>query len=471
MNHTIEESINEVLFLQKSSLKRLRNSSVDERIAKLKMIEKYMLEHKQGLFDALYADYKKPSSEVIIAELLGVKREIAHIKSNLNAWLKPQKVSTPLLLMGTQGFVLMEPKGLCLIISPWNYPFNLSINPLLHAIAAGNSVILKPSELTPHTSLYIQKMISTLFDKSEVAVFEGDAHVSTYLLEQKFDHIFFTGSPAIGKVVMKAAAQHLTSVTLELGGKSPAIVGPTADIPSSAQKIAWGKFLNNGQTCIAPDYLFVHESNYFSFLGEFETTIQKFYNSENNGIENSLDYARIVNKRHFQRIVHLLDDAKLKGAKVIFGGDINENDCYISPTVLTECTLDMDIMHEEIFGPILPVMTFKQESEIIDYLSKEEKPLALYIFSKDDDFTNYILHSTSSGTSVVNDCLIQFGHTELPFGGVNNSGIGKSGGKYGFIEFSNQKSVVKQYTNLVKYFYPPYHLKSKWLIKQALKWF
>ena len=306
MNETIstEQAIEKVLFLQKLSCQRLKNSSAEERIAKLKSIEKYMLSHKQELYDALYADFKKPSSEVVIGELLGVKREIAHIISNLKSWMKPRKVGTPLLLLGTKGYIMSEAKGLCLIIAPWNYPFNLAINPLVHAIAAGNAVILKPSELSPNTSSFIKKMIVSLFDESEVAVFEGDAEVSTHLLEQKFDHIFFTGSPAIGKVVMRAAAKHLTSVTLELGGKSPAIIDSNVDILPTAKKIAWGKFLNNGQTCIAPDYLYVHEKVYYSFIGALEETIKLFYDQDNKGIKNSNDYARIVNAKHFNRICH-----------------------------------------------------------------------------------------------------------------------------------------------------------------------
>jgi len=472
MNETIstEQAIEKVLFLQKLSCQRLKNSTAEERIAKLKSIEKYMLSHKNELYDALFADFKKPSSEVVIGELLGVKREIAHIISHLKSWMQPRKVGTPLLLLGTKGYIMSEAKGLCLIIAPWNYPFNLAINPLVHAIAAGNAVILKPSELSPNTSSFINKMIVSLFDESEVAVFEGDAEVSTHLLDQKFDHIFFTGSPAIGKVVMRAAAKHLTSVTLELGGKSPAIIDSNVDILPTAKKIAWGKFLNNGQTCIAPDYLYVHEKVYYSFIGALEETIKLFYDQDNKGIKNSSDYARIVNAKHFNRICILLDDAKSKGATVIYGGEMDESSCFIGPTLLANCTDDMLIMQEEIFGPILPILTFKEETEVVTKLLKEEKPLALYVFSKDTLFSDYILNHTSSGTSVVNDCLIQFGHSNLPFGGVNNSGIGKSGGIYGFNEFSNLKSVVKQYTNLVKYFYPPYNFKTKWLIEQALKW-
>jgi aldehyde dehydrogenase (NAD+) len=464
----MENQILDVLNLQKSAQLRLSTSSAAQRIEKLQKIEAYLMQHRDELCDALYADFKKPASEVVIAEMLGVKREINHTIKHLKSWMKPQSVSTPLMLIGTKGLVQYEAKGLCLIISPWNYPFNLSICPLVHAIAAGNAAILKPSELSPATAAFIQKMISSLFDKSEVAVFEGDASVSTFLLEQKFDHIFFTGSPAIGKVVMAAAAKYLTSVTLELGGKSPAIVGPQVNVEEAAAKIAWGKFLNNGQTCIAPDYVYLHEKNYFSFLKALEAKVETFYGKN---VAKSKDYARIVNRRHFDRIVSILEDAKQKGAQVLFGGKTDVDDCFIEPTVLVNCTPDMRIMQEEIFGPILPVMSFQDELEITSTIRQGDKPLALYVFSTNTEFSQYILDHTSSGTSVVNDCLIQFGHNELPFGGVNHSGIGKSGGHYGFIEFSNQKSVVIQRTNFVKYFYPPYGTKVRWMTDFVLKWF
>ena len=463
----MENQILDVLTLQKSALLRLSTSSAAQRNEKLRSIESYLMQHKEDLCDALYADFKKPASEVVIAEMLGVKREINHTIKHLKSWMKPQMVSTPLMLLGTKGLVQYEAKGLCLIISPWNYPFNLSICPLVHAIAAGNAVILKPSELSPATAAFIQKMISSLFDLSEVAVFEGDASISTFLLEQKFDHIFFTGSPVIGKVVMAAAAKHLTSVTLELGGKSPAIVGPEINVEEAAAKIAWGKFLNNGQTCIAPDYLYLHEKNYFSFLKALEATVESFYGKQ---VAKSKDYARIVNRRHFDRIVSLLEDAKEKGAQILFGGKTDPDDCFIEPTVLINCTPDMRILQEEIFGPILPVLSFQDEIQVTAAIRQGDKPLALYVFSTNTEFNQYMLDHTSSGTSVVNDCLIQFGHNELPFGGVNHSGIGKSGGHYGFVEFSNQKSVVIQRTNLLKNFYPPYGVKVRWMIDFVLKW-
>jgi aldehyde dehydrogenase (NAD+) len=467
----LEDQIKETIQLQKKSILRLRKSNATERIHKLTILKEYILSHKEEICSAMYSDFKKPASEVILAELMGIKREIEHTISHLKSWMRPHSVSTPLILMGTNAHIQYESKGMCLIISPWNYPLNLAICPMIQAIAAGNSIILKPSELTPNTSSFIKKMVSTLYDTSEVAVFEGDASVSTFLLEQKFDHIFFTGSPAIGKLVMKAASNFLTSVTLELGGKSPGIIGSEVDIQASARKIAWGKFLNNGQTCIAPDYLFIHEKVYFLFLENLEIAVKEFYNSDNNGIEKSPDFARIVNKKHFLRISNLLEDALGKGAKILFGGELNEADCFISPTVLTNCTSDMQIMKEEIFGPILPILSYKNEEEIVHYLENEEKPLALYVFSKDKEFSDYILQNTTSGSSVINDCLIQFGHSGLPFGGVNNSGIGKSGGHFGFIEFSNQKAVLVQKTNLLKMLYPPYTLKVRWILDFILKWF
>ncbi|MEY2792620.1 MAG: hypothetical protein RJA76_612 [Bacteroidota bacterium] len=463
----IENQILEVLILQQNAINRLRNSSASERISKLKRLKEYILAHQDEICQAMYDDFKKPSSEVLIAEIFGIKHEINHAISSLKSWMSPQKTSAPLFLMGTNAYIQKESKGNSLIISPWNYPLNLSICPLVLSIAAGNTAILKPSELTPSVSSFIKKMISTLFDKSEVCVFEGNAEVSSFLLEQKFDHIFFTGSPMIGKKVMEAASKHLTSVTLELGGKSPAIIDSSADIDSAAQKIIWGKFFNNGQTCIAPDYLLVHESIYLKFL---ESLKQSILNSFGTQAQESLDYCRIVNKRHFQRLMHLLEDAIGKGANVFEGGNCDEVDHFISPTILTNLSSEMQIMKDEIFGPILPVLTFSSEEELIKQINQNEKPLSLYIFSQNKDFESFVLSHTSSGTVVINDCLIQFGHPSLPFGGVNHSGIGKTTGYFGFLEFSNQKSVLIQKTNFLKMIYPPYTLRVKWLIKKMVQW-
>ncbi len=463
----LEEKIKKTLSLQKDSILRLRNSSYQERIKKIKSIKKYLESHENEIMEALYNDFKKPKAEVFIGELFGIKHEIDSVLSNIKEWVKPQKVSTPLVLAGTSSFIQFESKGLCLIISPWNYPLNLTVNPLVQAIAAGNAVIIKPSELSPNTSAFIQKMIEDLFDSNEIAVFQGDGLVASYLTEQKFNHIFFTGSPAIGKIVMGAAAKNLCSVTLELGGKSPAIVHESADIKSSARKIAWGKFLNNGQTCIAPDYVFVHKSQYHELITHLKSVLTDFYGN----IQNSEDYARIINNRHFQRIKNLLDSSIASGAEIEFGGECNDEDNFIAPTLLSNINFEMDIMKEEIFGPLLPIIIYSNKDEIVEYLNQEEKPLALYIFSQNKEFNDFILKHTSSGGTVINDCLIHFGHQNLPFGGINNSGIGKSGGHFGFLEFSNQKAVVKQNTNLLKMLYPPYSIQTNWLVKQIYKWF
>ncbi len=466
-----EEYIQEVFRLQKSSIGRLRNSTAESRIQKLKQLRSYILSHQEEICQAMFNDFKKPASEVLIAEIFGIKHEINHTIDHLKLWMSPQKTSTPMFLMGTKSYIQKESKGNVLIISPWNYPLNLTICPLVLAIASGNAVIIKPSELTPHVSTFIKQMITSLFDKSEVYVFEGEAPIATFLLKQKFDHIFFTGSPMIGKKVMEAASKHLTSVTLELGGKSPAIVDNTCDLEIAARKIVWGKFLNNGQTCIAPDYVFIHESVYLKFLEELQIAIEISFGKDLKAIKQSNDYCRIVNARHFQRLLRLLEDSIGKGAKVYFGGDMDATENFISPTLLVDVSKDMQIMEEEIFGPILPIISFQNTGEVIDKINQKEKPLSLYIFSKNDEFEQSILQNTSSGTVVVNDCLIQFGHPSLPFGGVNHSGIGKTTGYFGFLEFSNQKSVLIQRTNLLKMIYPPYTFCVKWLIEKMVQWF
>lgn len=466
----IENQIADVFKLQQNAVVRMRNSSAKYRIQQLKRLKQYILDHEKDILEAMYKDFKKPASEVLLAEIFGIKHEIDQIINSLSDWMKPKSVSNPLFLTGTSSFIQYESKGLSLILSPWNYPLNLCINPLALSIAAGNTVILKPSELTPNVSRFIKQMINHLFDKSEVYVFEGESHVASALLKLKFDHIFFTGSPAIGKKVMEAASRHLTSVTLELGGKSPAIVHESVDLSVTAKKIIWGKFFNNGQTCIAPDYLFVHSSIFESFLEALKTEIIHMFGETIADYSKSNSYARIVNERHFQRLMHLLEDAIVKGAKTFFGGENNPSDNLIMPTLLTNVTEDMQVMIDEIFGPILPIKLFQHAEELVEYFKDKDKPLAFYIFSKDKEFDQFLLQNTSSGTAVINDSLIQFGHPNLPFGGVNHSGIGKTSGYFGFLEFSNQKSVIRQRTNLMKMIYPPYTLKVRWMIEKMVKW-
>ncbi|TAH06797.1 MAG: aldehyde dehydrogenase family protein [Runella slithyformis] len=446
-------------------------STADERIAKLKKMQAYTMAHLADIEQAMFNDFCKPKVEVLMGEVFGANSEIKHTIKHLKQWMKPQRVPTPLNLIGTSAFIKHEAKGNVLIISPWNYPFSLAIKPLISAIAAGNVAIVKPSEMTPHTSAFLKKMLSDLFTENEVAVVEGDASTATELLKLPFNHIFFTGAPAIGKIVMRAAADHLASVTLELGGKSPSIIDETADIPKIARMTAWGKCLNNGQTCIAPDYMFVHASKKDEFLSEYQKAVTQFYQTDGQAVEQSDSYARIVNARHFNRLKGYLDDAVAQGANVAMGGKTNADQNFIEPTVLTGVNDQMKVMQEEVFGPLLPVLTYQHPDEVINYVNSKEKPLALYINSRSQKNIDYFLNRTTAGDTVINDVLLQFGHSELPFGGVNNSGIGKSNGFFGFQEFSNQRGVMKRQFGDMKFIYPPYTPKVKKIVDFFVKYF
>ncbi|SFU10845.1 aldehyde dehydrogenase (NAD+) [Algoriphagus locisalis] len=450
-----------------------RDSSASERIDRLKKITAWIKEHQQEIRDALMSDFGKPEAETDLSEIFPVTAEINHSIKNLKKWMKPKSVSTPLPMLGTSGKIYFEPKGTSLIISPWNYPFNLTIGPLISALSAGCTAIIKPSELTPHTSKLVSNMITDLFEPNEVAVVLGEVEVSTELLKLPFDHIFFTGSPAVGKIVMKAASENLSSVTLELGGKSPVILDEDADFKDAAEKIVWGKFVNCGQTCIAPDYILVHESQRETLLSEMKVALQKMYDPDYKGIEKSPDMARIVNDKHFKRLTGIIEDALSKGAALAFGGKHSPHTRYIEPTLLTEVTDEMQVMQEEIFGPILPIQTYSTLEKAIAYVNSKPKPLALYYFGQNSENTSKTLRETSSGNAVINDCVLHFLHLGLPFGGVNTSGIGKSHGYHGFLAFSNEKGVLKQRVGLnnVTLLRPPYGIKAKQIISSLIKWF
>ncbi|MBD2701703.1 aldehyde dehydrogenase family protein [Spirosoma sp. BT702] len=431
-------------------------TTAPERIERIRRIQQWLTSNETAIQQAMYDDFRRPPVEVLVGDLIPIYSEIRHTIRHLKSWMKPQRVPTSLALAGTRSYIHHEPKGNVLIISPWNYPLALAIRPLVLAIAAGNVAMLKPSELTPHTSGLLKRMLTELFPTNEVTVFEGDATVSEALLELPFNHIYFTGSPAVGRLVMTAAAKHLASVTLELGGKSPAFVDESANLKQAAEQIAWGKYFNNGQTCIAPDYLLVHEAVRKPFLESLQERLQKMYQPDNKPVEFSDSYARIVNRRHFERLKMLLDDATSKGAVVTFGGQLNPDQNFIEPTVLENVTPNMRVMQEEIFGPLLPILTYQTLDEAIRIVNQGEKPLALYIHSRNQKHTQYILDHTSAGDTVVNDTLLQFGNMEIPFGGVNNSGIGKSNGFFGFQEFSNQRGVMHRDLGTIKFLYPPY---------------
>ena len=441
--------------------KELKNSSINSRVKKLQRMKKWMKVNQDLICAEIKKDFNKGAEEVLLTEIKPVIDEINHIANHIYDWSKEEIVPTPITFIGTKSKIITEPKGNTLIISPWNYPFNLCIGPLASAIAAGNTAILKPSENTPNTANLVNRMVSELFNEEEVKVEMGDYKVSQELLKLPFDHIFFTGSPQVGKIVMKAAAENLTSVTLELGGRNPVIVDETANIKDTAQKLIWGKFLNSGQTCIAPNYIYVKESVNKKLQEELIKQINIQFPSSNT------DNTRIVNKSHFNRITKLLDESIKEGVEIAYGGTIEENNNSITPTLLTNIKIDSPVFEDEIFGPLLPILTYNDITEVVKTINEIEKPLALYIFSKSRKNQNFIIQNTSAGTTAINETTIQFAQPNLPFGGVNHSGIGKAHGVYGFLEFSNQRSVLKQRIGLtnLKTIMPPYTNFKKKIIK------
>ena len=466
----LRDTLRAVFDRQRQQAPHMALTTADQRIERIKRIQRWTLAHQADIERAMFDDFRKPPAEVVLGELTALQSEINHTVKHLKQWMKPQRLPTPLSLTGTKSHLRHEPKGNVLIIAPWNYPFVLTIRPLVSALAAGNVAILKPSEITPNTAGLISRMIAELFPPEEVAVFEGDADMSTALLELPFNHIFFTGSPAVGRVVMTAAARHLASVTLELGGKSPAIVDETADIRETAGKLAWGKYLNNGQTCIAPDYVLIHQSVKQPFMQALRETLTAMYSPDGRPVEASDSYARIVNSRHFERVRALVDDAVEKGATVALGGSMNADTNFIEPTVLDEVTDDMRVMQEEIFGPVLPVLTYSNLDDALRIVNQRDKPLAMYIHSRSRKNTQYILDRTSAGDTVVNDTLLQFSNVELPFGGVNNSGLGKSNGFFSFQEFSNQRGVMQRDFGTLTFIYPPYTNRVNKILNFIMKY-
>ncbi|WP_418510639.1 aldehyde dehydrogenase family protein [Corallibacter sp.] len=455
---------------QKSNQFAVAKASYKERINKLNALKNAIENtHKDAIREAIYADFKKPYTETDLTEIYPVIGDIKFAKQQLKSWMKRQKVETPLALLGSSSWYIYEPKGVCLIISPWNFPLNLTFGPLVSAIAAGNTVIIKPSEMTPHISKVMKAIISELFSENEVALIEGGVKTSQALLELPFNHIFFTGSPQVGKVVMKAASNHLASVTLELGGKSPAIIDDTIDLKTAVKRLVWGKFVNNGQTCIAPDYVFIKASIKDVFIAEIRNQLQKFYSTN---AETSDSYSRIVNKKHFNRLVSYLQDAKRLSATIEIGGQTKQDDCYIAPTVVSNLPEDSLLLQEEIFGPILPIKIYDNIDEVITYINTKEKPLALYIYSKHKRTIDKVISNTRAGTSCINNNVVQYSNHNLPFGGSNNSGIGKSHGYFGFQEFSNMRSVMKQHNKgSVEFLFPPYTTLKQKIVDITLKWF
>jgi aldehyde dehydrogenase (NAD+) len=418
--------------------------------------------NENKIIQALYDDFKKPAFEAMLTETSYVILELKDTIKNLKNWAKPKRVFPSILNFPSTDYIYKEPYGKVLIIAPWNYPFQLALCPLISAVAAGNQVVLKPSELTPKTSEIITKIIAKVFDKNHVTVVEGGVEVSQQLLSERWDYIFFTGSVAVGKIVAKAAAENLTPVTLELGGKSPCIIDETANLKLAAKRIIWGKFVNAGQTCIAPDYILIQKDMKSHFVTYLKEEITKAYGKNPS---ESPDFARIVNVKNWQRLVNMIEPEK-----VIFGGQSDIKDCYIAPTLVKETSLDSPVMKEEIFGPILPILTYKNETEIDCIISRFEKPLALYIFTENHAFSKQIIEKYSFGGGCINDTLVHFSNKRLPFGGVGHSGIGAYHGSLSFDTFSHKKSIVKKANWLdLPMRYAPYKDKLQ-TIKKLLKW-
>jgi aldehyde dehydrogenase (NAD+) len=447
----ITETTQSAFALQSAGINaRRQNFGTEARREALAQLGAAIHRNEAAIIAAMASDFGKPEAEVILTEIIPVLQEIRHTSRHLRRWMRPRRVAPTLVTLGTTARIKPEARGVCLIIAPWNYPFSLAIGPLVSALAAGNSVIIKPSEMTPATSAVITQLITQTFAPDLVTVVEGGVDASQALLALPFDHIFFTGSPEVGKIVMAAASKTLASVTLELGGKSPTIVSADADLKNAAKWIAFGKFANAGQTCIAPDHVFVDRAVKDDFLTALRDRITQSYG---HGAQ-SPHLAKIVNDQHAQRLSGLLGDAVSKGAKITLDGTAQGRN--IGPTLIEAVTPEMDISSAEIFGPILPVITYDDIDTVLQQINARPKPLALYVFGKSRAHSDKIIAATSSGSVGVNLTVAQFTHHGLPFGGVNSSGIGSAHGHFGFQAFSHDRAILSNYASVLSLVFPPY---------------
>lgn len=443
-----------------------------ERKARVKLLMSAVSDFEQELLDALKTDLDKHEAEATLQEIYPLKKEAQYTISNLDRWMGKRYASTPLALFGTRHYVKAEPKGHVLIISPWNYPVMLTLRPLIGAIAAGNSVVVKPSEHTPTVSGVIKKLLESIFTEDIVKVELGGAEVAAKLTASHFNHINFTGGTSVGRLVMKSAAEHLCSVTLELGGKSPTIIDKSANLKNAALKISWGKYMNAGQVCIAPDHLLIEKSIETEFTTALLNRITTMYGE--NPID-SPDLGKIINATHYNRILRLIKDATEKGATLHVPGGVLEmgaEKSKISPCILTGCTLDMAIMQEEIFGPVLPVLTWETREEAVAIILRNPYPLALYIFSSKSKNIDWFIDNTQSGSTAINEVVIQVANSDLPFGGIQSSGMGRSGGQEAFDSFSNLRSFVVQTLpfSFLSLALPPFKVLGITFSRFARKW-
>ena len=431
------------------------------RIEQLKQIRKMVVEQQDEIFEAMEQDLGRCNMESWTAELGGVISEVDHSLKHLKKWVNPRKVSTPIVAQPGKSYMLPEPLGTILIIGAWNYPLLLVLSPLIAAVSAGNNALIKPSELSANVSTLVAKMVAEYLDNEAFAVVEGAVEETTELLKHQFDHIIYTGGDVVGKIVMRAAAEFLTPVTLELGGKSPCIVDSSTNLDVTASRIAWSKWMNAGQTCVAPDYILVEESFAPQLIEAIKNKITEFYSAD---ATNSQDYGRIVNERHLARIISYLE-----GQEVVHGGKSNAETKYIEPTLVLNPALDSPLMQQEIFGPILPIVTVKDINQAITFVNERAKPLALYVFTKNQDFEKEVLNKTSAGMVCVNDGFMFAANPNLPFGGVGNSGTGAYHGKIGFDNFSHLKTVMKRsFMFDVPLRYPPFTDKKFKLLKKMI---
>jgi aldehyde dehydrogenase (NAD+) len=427
------------------------------RLSQLDALEHFLVEREQDILDALHADLRKPAMEAFASEIAVPLSELRLARKKLATWMKPERVRTSLLAMPGRSYIYREPLGVTLIIAAWNYPFQLIVLPLVGAIAAGNCAVLKPSELAPHVSALLAKWIPKYFDRKSIRVVEGGVPETTALLRQNWDHIFYTGNGRVGRIVMEAAAKHLTPVTLELGGKSPCIVDESADLDTTAKRIVYGKFFNAGQTCVAPDYVLVHDRVHDALVNRMVSTIREFYGDDP---KQSADFGRIINERHYARLTEFLD-----GADIVTGGETESSERYIAPTILRNVNEGDGPMQEEIFGPILPVISFSSVDSAIGFVNRQAKPLALYLFSRDPEVHARVLADTSAGGTAINHIWLHVGVPQLPFGGVGESGMGAYHGRHSFEAFSHRRSVLKKPTLAdPPLLFPPYSARK-------LRWF
>lgn len=436
-----------------------RTKPLEWRREQLQALLRYHHENAEALAEAMQADFGKPTLEAYAADISQAPNEAKLALKNLARWTRPESIGR-LPFLG-RSVLMRDPLGVVLIIAPWNYPVGLLLSPLVGAIAAGNAVVLKPSEVTPHTSAVLAETLPRYLDGDAIAIVEGGVEETTALLEERFDHILYTGNGQVGRIVMEKAARNLTPVTLELGGKSPCIVDRTADLEVTARRIAWGKFINAGQTCIAPDYLLVEESIRDPLIEEIQKAVHSFYGDDP---KSSPDYARVVNGRHHARLSRLLE-----GQEIAFGGGTDPEQNYIEPTVLKNVSPDAEIMQNEIFGPILPVLTIASIDDAVTFVREREKPLALYVFTSDDQVEERILEETSSGGACINGTILHIGDSRMPFGGVGESGMGSYHGRSSFETFSHRKSVLKRGFRFdMKLMYPPYTKFRTKMIKKTV---